>query len=216
MVDPVLTAALSQPVITFFGAIKIQLPSGTIRLLDGAGVIVIGGETYTGEDPNFGTINSIDQIAENIGDEAPELILSLYPKDGAAAATLASPAMQGSLVTVLFGALDTATGLPIGTPEVVFLGEIDIPTLSSETNSRSVEFTIVSVFERMFENEEGIRASDGYHQSIWPGELGLQYMTGTGGKLYWATNKPAGTYSPNGGSYGGGRGFEFQDNVREQ
>lgn len=209
MVDPTLTSALSQSVINFFGAIKIELPSYTIRLLDGAGVMVIGGETYTGEDANFGTINSIDQIAEGIGDEAPELILSLYPKDGVAAGTLCSPAMQGSRVTVMFGAVDPATGTPIGTPEVVFLGEVDIPTLSVESGSRTVEFTIVSVFERMFENEEGIRASDGYHQSIWPGELGLQYMTGTGGKLYWATKKPAGTVTAYGGSYGGGnfRGF---------
>ena len=85
----------------------------------------------------------------------------------------------------MLGALNQSTGLLIGQPEVLFLGEIDVPTLHDGPSGPSVEFTVVSVFERLFEVEDGARAQDGWHQSIWPGELGLSHMAGTRRTLYW-------------------------------
>jgi hypothetical protein len=74
------------------------------------------------------------------------------------------------------------------------MGQIDVPTLFIDKGSRKVEFSIVSVFERLFENDDAVRASDGYHQFIWPGELGLEFMTGTDKNLYWGA-KPPSTYT---------------------
>lgn len=193
--DAALQAALDQQNIWLFGAIRIDMGGiggrvGPLCLLDGAGRLVINGETYVGADDFFGAIDSIDVISEADGEEAPEIRLSLLPPSTSAAAQLASPLMQGREVRIMVGAVDPMTGLTIGQPEIKFLGEIDVPTLSSRLGERSLEFTIVSVFERLFEVEDGVRAQDGWHQSIWPGEKGLEYMTGTDKNLYWGAQSP--------------------------
>ena len=191
--DPALKSALAQPSVLLFGALKIELPSYTLRLVDGSATIVIGGETYVGLDATFGTIAEMSQMTEEIGDNAPEITVALYPPDVSATATLSHPNMQGSRATLMVGAADPLSGLAIGTPEILFLGEIDVPTISIEQNgARKVEYTIVSVFERLFEVEEGQRASNGWMQSVWPGDLGLEHMTGTDVNLYWGAKPPRG------------------------
>lgn len=206
MVDPQLQSALSQDGVILFGGVKIAFPSGTVRLLDGAGRVDVAGEIYLGEDPTFGTLDTISVISEADGDTQPELSMTLSPPDSSAAAVLANSDMQGSVVTVLVGAVDQATGLPIGTPEIKFLGEIDVPELVLTKGERKIEYTILSVFERLFELEEGVRASDGWHQSIWPGERGLEYMVGTEKSLYWGGTKPVSS-----GTAVGGGGRQFLD-----
>lgn len=192
MVDPVLQAALEAEAPYLFGAIEIEFPGHTLRLLDGSGELTIGGDLYTGEDEVFGVLDSIGVHEEAIGEEAPELTISFLPPDASAAADLANAAMQGSQVRLMLGAFDPATNSVIGTPEQLFLGEIDVPTYEIAQGQRSVSFTVVSVFERLFEVNEGERASDGFHQSIWPGQLGLEYMTGTVKNLYWMAKRPVG------------------------
>ena len=189
--DPTLKNALAQPSVLLFGALKIELPEYTLRLLDGAATLVVAGETYVGMDPTFGAISDISELSEEDGDNAPEITVTLFPPDLSATAVLANPAMQGATATLMVGAADPVTGFAIGTPEVLFLGEIDVPTVSIDQKGlRTLSFSIVSVFERLFEVEEGQRASNGWHQSIWPGELGLEYMTGTDVNLYWGTKPP--------------------------
>lgn len=189
--DPALKSALSQPSVLLFGALKIELPGYTLRLVDGSANIPIGGETYVGQDATFGTIAEMSEMTEEIGDSAPEITVALFPPDVTATAALSHPNMQGSRATLMVGAVDPISGLPIGTPEILFLGEIDVPTITlDQSGARKVEYTIVSVFERLFEVEEGQRASNGWHQSIWPGELGLEHMTGTDVNLYWGAKSP--------------------------
>jgi len=206
--DPALKNALAQPAVLLFGALKIELPGYTLRLLDGAGSLVINGETYVGLDETFGTLAGMSELAEEMGDSAPEVTVTLNPPDLSAAAVLAHPGMQGSRAQIIVGAADPISGLSIGTPEVLFLGEIDVPTVNLDHDgSRTVEFTIVSVFERLFEVEEGQRASNGWHQSICPGELGLEFMTGTDTNLYWGVKPPSGSTAKSGfsgvvGKYG--------------
>lgn len=190
--DATLKNALAQPAPWMFGAVRADFPTYTLRLLDGSAVLVIDGETYRGTDDVFGTIASVGEISEELGDDAPEITLTMYPPDITAAATLSHPDMQGSPVRFMVGALDPASGVVLGAPELLFLGEVDVPTVESSTEARTVEYSIVSVFERLFEVEEGQRASDGWHQSIWPGELGLEFMTATDVNLYWGAKPPAG------------------------
>jgi hypothetical protein len=192
MVDPTLQAALEAEAPFLFGAVKIEFYLYNLSLLDGSGALTIGGDTYLGEDPLFGSIDSIDALEETIGDEAPEIRLTLNPPDATAAATLAHSGQQGARVTIMMGAYDPATMSTIGTPEVLFLGEIDVPALEIGQGTRTVTYTNTSVFELMFEVNEGERASDGWLQSIFPGALGLQYMTGTARNLYWGAKRPVG------------------------
>lgn len=191
--DAALQAALAMPAPTLFGAVRIEFPDYTLRLLDGAAQLLIGGEIYVGKDDVFGTLASISELSEELDDSAPEITIGLFPPDLSATAELAHPNMQGSVVTVMVGAVDAATGAVIGTPEILFLGEIDVPTIDVDgEGKRTLSYTVVSVFERLFEVEEGQRASNGYHQSIWPGERGLEFMTGTDVNLYWGVKPPAG------------------------
>lgn len=191
--DASLKNALAQPAPLLFGALKIELPGYTIRLLDGSAVLQIGSEIYVGRDELFGTLGGISDLSEEIGDEAPEVTVTLMPPDVSATAVLTNSNMQGAVAQIMIGAVEPLSGSVIGAPEILFLGEIDVPKIEiAEDGTRTVEFTIVSVFERLFETEEGQRASNGWHQSIWPGELGLDFMTGTDVNLYWGVKPPKG------------------------
>jgi hypothetical protein len=200
-VDAGLKSALSQQSVLLFGAIKIELPGYTLRLLDGAGTVVINGETYTGEDPNFGTLDVISDLSEEIGDGAPEITVTINPPTVSAVAVLSASNMQGAVAHLMAGAIDRTSGLVIGTPETLFLGEVDVPTIAiDDRGARTLEYSIVSGNERLFEVEEGQRASNGWHQSIWPGELGLEFMTGTDVNLYWGAKPAAGSTAKKGNS----------------
>ena len=203
MTDPVLQAALQGEHPFAFGACQIDFPGYTLRMLDGSGELTIAGELFVGTDPIFGVLDTISAYQEAIGDEAPELTFNFLPPDAAAATTLVSSAMQGSTVRIMLGAFDPTSNTVIGTPDQLFLGEIDVPTLELSVGKRGVSYTAVTVFERLFEIDEGERASDGWHQSVWPGEKGFEHVTGTVKNLYWGAKKPIqftygsqGTYVP--------------------
>lgn len=187
---PQMDAALAAASPTWFGAVRIDLPDHTLRLLDGAGFAVFDGGTYVGRDPVYGVLAAIDEISDGVGDEAPAIGLSLHPASDAAAADLASPAMQGSKVSIFVGAIDRASGLVVPDPELLFVGELDVPTLRSTRNGRSLELEVVSTFERFFADDEGARLADGFHRSVWPGEQGLAFVTGVEKTVYWGMDAP--------------------------
>jgi hypothetical protein len=202
---PQLTAALDAVSHTIFGCVEILLPGYNLRLLDGAGQITFGGKTFYGHDATFGTLAACEQIDDGAGDEAPALQLTFHPASDAAAATLAAPTMQGSLATVWLGALDITTGLVVPDPEIVFIGELDVPRLIAGEGKRSLELELVSASERFFADDEGARLSDTFHKYLFPGELGLAFTTGVEEQIYWGSEAPAGGVSYGGG--GSGRGF---------
>ncbi len=207
--SPQMGTALAAPIATVFGAVELLLPGHTIRLLDGAGRVAFGdGRIFTGLDATFGAVDSLDVISDGAGDEAPQVNLTLIPAGDSAAATLASPAMQGSQASIWIGAIDPATGLVIPDPLLVFLGEVDVPTLSSDAQGRRLELSLVSAFERFFMDDEGTRLSDTHHKSIWPGETGLAGVTGIDQKIYWGVQAPVSAIS-----YGGGSGRGFRDGL---
>src|SRR3546814_6779142 len=74
-------------------------------------------------------------LSEEIGEEAPEISIELYPPNASAMATLCNPNIQGSQVSIFVGAVDPTSGLIIGQPEVKFLGEIDVPSLTIDRKS---------------------------------------------------------------------------------
>lgn len=198
--------ALAGDRVLLFGAVRIDLPGYTLRLLDGSGFATFDGGSFVGIDPTFGTLAAISDLTDGAGDEAPAISLTLLPPDDTAAATLASAAMQGSIVTVKVGAINPATGLVIGEPYLVFIGEVDVPELASGASGRSLEYEVVSVFERLFDDDQGARLVDGFHQSIWPGETGFFDVTGIEQTIYWGQTPPAGainfTSGGNAGNFG--------------
>lgn len=183
--SPQLDAALRGETPIVFGAVSIALPGATVNLLDGAGQLTFGGRTYVGEDATYGVLAAVEALSDGLGDSAPSLGITLLPAGDAAAAALAAPNMQGSPVTLHLGAVDRATGAVVPDPHLIFLGELDVPTLQSGTTSRKLDYTIVSVFERMFESDEASRLSPGFHRSIFPSEAGLDMVTGVDQPVYW-------------------------------
>ena len=201
---PAFDAALAGWSPTIFGAVSIALPGYTMNLLDGAGVLAFEGRTYAGRDPTFGALASIDSLTDGTGDNAPALSITLLPSGNAAAGTLAAATMQGSQVLIHIGAVDPASGAVIADPQLLFIGELDVPTLQSKANSRELDYEVVSVFERFFQDDEGARLAPGYHKSIWPGELGLDDVTGVAQTFYWGVegSNYVGAVSPVAASYG--------------
>src|SRR3546814_16844923 len=88
--------------------------------------------------------------------------------------------MQGSQVSIWVGAVDQATGIVIPDPDLIFFGELDQTTIKTGDNSRALECTVVSVFDRFFDLEEGQRLAAGVHQTICAGEVGMEFVTGVG------------------------------------
>jgi len=196
--DPDMQAGLEGDVIGLFVAVEIQHPVGTIRLLPGAGVIVFNGHTFVGHDDSYGSLGAIDISADGQGNEAPTAQIAVNVADITVGPALSSATAQGSPVAVYVGAFNPATGLVIGQPDLRFYGEIDtIDWNRGADGAPSLQIEAVSGFERFFENDEGNRLNDTYHQSVWPGELGLEYMTMVLDQIPWgiAGAKPPLTHS---------------------
>ena len=184
-------AALSAPAVTIFCALEIVLPTGPLRLLDGAGTVTFGGRTFTGRDPVFGALATLEIDGDGMDGEAPELTAVIHPPSNTAAAILANPAQQGAVVSLWMGVLDPVSGLVVPDPDLLFVGEVDVPELSVGEDTRALSIRCVSIFERFFEVQEGVRLNDAFHQSIWPGERGFEYAVDLERQLPWGQDAPA-------------------------
>jgi hypothetical protein len=97
-------------------------------------------------------------------------------------------------------------------PYLLFDGVIDVPVLSFSEGSRQVAFDVVSNFERLFLDDEGSRLSPAAHKSIWPGETGLDDVTGIVRQVLWGPGDPItgsapGSVGVGSGAFVGGVGF---------
>jgi len=181
---PQMQAALAQRQLIMAGLIRITLPDYTLRLCDGA-LATWGAEVFLGRDDRYGAIGAIDVISETVGDQMPGMRLSLLPPSTTAAIDLATADDQGAPVRVYLAVIDAATGAVIPDPELLYAGEVDVSELELDRGSRTLNMTIASVWQRLLEPNEGAALSDAFHQSIWPGELGFENMTGTVIKKLW-------------------------------
>jgi hypothetical protein len=187
---PELSTALAGDRPLLFGSIEIDLPDYELLLLDGSGEVMIGGRKFVGRDPIYGTIDSISKLGDSSGDSAPVLTLTLLAASGAALATLAAAEMQGSPVYARMGVIDQITGLVVPDPYVLFAGELDVPTVKWGPNTRRLEYKITSVFERFFQVDEGLRLAPTFHQSVWPGETGMDAIADVERPVPWGQNLP--------------------------
>lgn len=183
-----MAAALEGAHVLLFTAVEAVLPGATLRLLDGAGTVTFAGRTFVGQDPDLGVLASVEPVSDG-GEEAPSLRIALLPPTNAAAATLALPQAQGGSVLVWIGVADPTTGGVIGDPELVFAGEIDVPVLEVGHGTRLLTLDCVSIFDRFFEDREGVRLTNAFHQSVWPGELGLEFVTGVKRQMPWGSDQ---------------------------
>lgn len=186
---PAMKAAMAARVVRIFGAVQIDFPGYALRLIDGPGAFSAAPwNAFVARDPMFGTIASIDSISDGTGDEAPQISMTLNPSRDAAVGQLAASAMQGSRVRCWLGVVQASTGIVVPDPMLLFDGKLDVATINWGARQRTVDYDIVSEFDRFFDLEEGIRLSDGHHQDVWPGELGCAFITGVAETIPWGTN----------------------------
>lgn len=186
--DGSLNAALLAPAPLVFCALEIVLPNHTIRVLDGAGAIGFNGMVFQGFDATYGSLNGIESITESVGTEAPRVRFTFLPRSNNALAGLASPGNQGAAVTMWIGAVIPQTGLVIGQPEPLFVGELDESSFDYDEGSGILTMDCGSAWDRFFEGNEGARQTDAFQQSIYPGDLAFRFITGVDEQLYWGYN----------------------------
>lgn len=183
--SPQLAAALRGDRPLLCGLVEIQLPNHDLLLVDGAIELMVGNRWFVGRDEIYGVLDTIKGLTDSIGDQAPSLTIGLIPSTTAALAALIDPGVQGSQVTVSIACVDMATGLVVPDPYVLFTGELDVPSVKWASRDRRLEYKVTSVAERLFATEEGKRLSDTWHQSVWPGELGLAMVTEVEAYVPW-------------------------------
>jgi hypothetical protein len=181
--------ALADQVITLAGLCEIVLPARTVRLCDG-GFVVWSANTYSSEDSEFGTIESIDAVSESVGDEAPMGKMTMLPPESVDAVDLFQPDAQGSSMRFWLAEIDPATGTVVGTPELLFSGFLDTISLRVGRGKRALEIEFISEAERLFHIKEGNVLSSRFHQLAWPGELGFDHATGVPSLVPWGVPGP--------------------------
>jgi hypothetical protein len=181
--------ALASRVLLLTGLVEMALPTRTVRLCDG-GFVKWGANDFRSSDPEFGTLESLEAIAEGLGDDAPGARMTLLPTSTADAAALFQSNAQGCPIKFWLAEVDRATGLLVGTPELLFWGMIDSMSLRLGQNHRAVEVEFVAAAERLFLVREGNVLSSRFHQAAWPGELGFDHCTGNGIQVPWGVRGP--------------------------
>lgn len=206
--------ALSDDAIWLASLIEMQLPTGTVRMSDCAAV-KWGATLYDGQHADFGSVASVDEIEEGIADELPAWSVTFHPSDDADAVTIANPTFQGERILCHLAEINAATGLVVGTPDLVFDGIIDVPTLRMGKGVRAVDFSVVGRTDKLFLLREGNTLSSAFHESVWPGENGFDNATGIELAVAWGAKSPPRGAGTSGNGFGGSGGREIYGNVQE-
>jgi hypothetical protein len=181
------------------GLLALELPTGTVRMTDG-GIIRWGADTFRGRDATFGAVASAEPLSEGASGEVPALAMTLAPAPGAAPADLVQPGFQKAPVRFWIGNWDWSTGAIVGTPDLMFDGQLDEIELALEPDARELALSIVSRAERLFTLNRGNGLSAMFHKSIWAGETGHDQATGLTTGRAWGTDAAPASSVRGGGS----------------
>lgn len=185
--DAALIAAFEAATPTEVLLVTLTLPSRTVRLTDG-GFVIWSGQTYAAEDDIYGTLDTVEDIEDGADGQATRCAITILPPDATAMAQLASPLAQGSPVTVHLGAVNRLTGLLIGTPDLLFRGELDFGRLAVGPQW-SLALECGTEEARQLELNADQRLSPSYHKGIWPGEKGFDNLDGIKRKIHWQARR---------------------------
>lgn len=192
--DPVMKGAMQQPYFISAYLMEIELPTYSIRILDGSGEIRWGQRTFYGSDPIFGTLAAIDPIQEQIGTEAPLMRMKFLPQSTFSTANITAPINQGSPISIWWAVVDRSTGSVIGEPYLCFSGELDTAEIDIDQTETNVTMDVASVWERLFQNQEGKRLNNANHQRVWAeratSERGFEFVVAIQRNEPWGYDGP--------------------------
>lgn len=190
--------------VTFAAFLQLDLPSGTVRMVDG-GTLTYLGQTFTARDPLLGVPGQFEAVSEGVGDETPAGTITFYPPDEAGSAALIAPETQNARLRLWVGELNEFTGTLKAAPMQLVDWLLDVPSLRLEGGRRSVEYLFVGSGERLFQIDRGNSLSSAFHEAVHPGEMGLRNATGLESSVPWgAPSPPRGLASYGSGTVGGG------------
>lgn len=175
--------------IAFVSLVRIDFPGHTVRLTDG-GFIEFDGEIYRDRDPVFGTIAAAEGVSEGVGEEVPVFEMTMQPPAETPISVLSQPGYQTSRARFWLGEYDVHAGELIGTPDLLFDGEVDQTTLEFGRDARTLAMTIVSGTARLLERNIGNSLNPVWHKSVWPGETGHDNATGLSRPIAWGVEAP--------------------------
>lgn len=186
--DTDLVTAFQAPAPTKCSLVRFDLPGGALCLTDGGFAVFDAGEgegeeTYLGRHPVYGAIGALPPIKDGAEAQTTRWEPVILSASDTAAAALASPTIQGIRVQWWEGAIDRATGLLIGEPEVKFDGEFDRARFSVG-DSWSLTMECGTQAERQLEPNADWRLNHSFHNLIWD-EDGLIFVDGVTRKKEW-------------------------------
>ncbi len=191
--SPAQDAALAGARVMPFAAIDMETPTRSVRLLVGSGFVTFGGSTYLSADEVFGVFSDIEEIADGVGSQAPALTVTLIPPKGGDIDAVSDESLQDSPFRIWLGVMDPITGLPIDDPILLLDGLLDVPTIKIDDNGNlKIDYDIGSVLDEFFLSNDAARLSDGFHQYLWPDELGCSFVTWVLHQIYFGTEAPDG------------------------
>jgi len=209
--DATLKAGLQAPAPTTFSAVEFVLPGSpevTVRLCSG-GIVSFDGKSFKSLDPVWGALDRADAVRDGVESTRTTGRASFLIPDDDALALLLNVDAQGAPIRIWQGAVNRTTGAALGdTAELLFEGLIDTGTLLLDGGSRVAVIGCTTRSEYQQYSGESWRLSDAWHQSIWPGELGLAF-TGLKERVFWRSERPRGAVTGGGGGGGGGIGGRF-------
>ena len=190
--DVALRSALADPTPTVVTLVRLALRGGpVICWVKEGGETRFDGETYIGRDEVFGVVSKIETPSDGADGQASRCAITVLPASDAGLVQLTAPTAQGSHVEIWTSALNRTTGLPIGEElEPLFIGELDYGDMSV-AGSRSLVLDCGTEEGRQLEPNAERRLSHSFHQSVWPGEMGLEYVTKIKQKVWWRTKEPS-------------------------
>lgn len=211
---PVHSAAVSGSHYTTTEAVQIKLPGNiTLNLIRGSGVIrfIVGTTltTFTGSDPEFGSIGAIGEVGFSMEASSPVWKMSILPNSPAAISVLCSPQAQGSIVQYWTVVVNPATGAVINAHRL-WRGKIDTQTVTTGSATR-VDIDVVTPTDLLMAQNEGERLTVAWQQLHFPGQRGLEFNVDAMEQPFWGndairSNPTSSTPGAGGGVFTGGGG----------
>ena len=201
-------AVQDDPVLLEFYAFEFDLPASSnlpakvLRLLDGSGVVSWGGMTFVGADGDYGGFISAAGIDEAIATESPKFAITLGPLSDEAMQQIGQPTAQGSAVPVYHGFLDPVYRQPLGTPETVWNGQLDIGNITLALNQRTIAVDVYCYGELFMLTDDGSKLNSSWHNQFYLGELGFQFVDFVTHPVPWGAQGPRPDQAINANNYG--------------
>lgn len=180
--------------------VMITFPSAAVVRWSEGAEIKWGADVFRPRHAVYGAIAAAESLSEGVGSEVPAMRMVLHPPSTAAAADLVQPGSQQARVTSWLAQYNPQTGTVLGSPDVTFDGFLDQTKLTRGQGRFALDFSVVSVLERLFELNTGNSLSPVFHKSIWPGETGEDQATGLVLQDAWGVDRPQQSATGGGGT----------------